>query len=487
MPIPRSLFDRSAPADHDLTVRRRRLAGRPHRRAGDQRPAPRHLRRPAPVLRRGHDLPAVAPAGHATARPATPSPGASARIDSPSARLRAEAARRVHRHDDRRAVALRRHQRRQHRAAAVGRPALHDVGRRPAGGDRPGDRSASSARSATAPSGPALEVYPQPVLPLVMSTAHPVIDPDRERALDGQHPLRASCTSSAGTATGPVQLVADRRRDDPAVGPHDHPDPRLAHRRRLRLQGRAAGVLRRRPHRARQPRRARLPHPQGRPARGHAARARRSVRSASRSRRRSTTTTRPTTTATASQVLFEHTENADIAMTQGEGDLDALGRPCDPALRGLYGFPMSPDRTTMVALRPRARARVTHRAELRDPQLLWTRQLNAMDWSTEGRTRPDRAPHGLPGLATRGHHPEDAGPLRRPRRPHAVARPRRPPPLVVDRVDARPRASRAARAGARRLPVVADLRAAGPGRRPGPQPLRRARSRAATTATWSCR
>ena len=25
-------------------------------------------------------------------------------------------------------------------------------------------------------------------------------------------------------------------------------------------------------------------------------------------------------------VLFEHTENADIAMTQGAGDVDALGR-----------------------------------------------------------------------------------------------------------------------------------------------------------------
>ncbi len=86
-------------------------------------------------------------------------------------------------------------------------------------------------------------------------------------------------------------------------------------------------------------------------------------------------------------VLFEHTENADIAMSQGAGDVDALGRGCDPALAGLYGFPMSPDRTTMVGFDPDSGATV-HHAELRDPELLWTRQLNAMDWSTEGRSRP---------------------------------------------------------------------------------------------------
>ena len=87
------------------------------------------------------------------------------------------------------------------------------------------------------------------------------------------------------------------------------------------------------------------------------------------------------------RILFEHTESADIAMTQQAGDLDALGRPCDPALRGLYGFPMAPDRTTMLVVDPES-AEVLHRAELREPELLWTRQLNAMDWSTEGRTRP---------------------------------------------------------------------------------------------------
>ncbi len=87
------------------------------------------------------------------------------------------------------------------------------------------------------------------------------------------------------------------------------------------------------------------------------------------------------------RILFEHTESAELAMTQRPDDLDAFGRPCDPALAGLYGFPMAPDRVSTVVVDP-ATATVLHRDELREPDLLWTRQLNAMDWSTEGRTAP---------------------------------------------------------------------------------------------------
>ena len=86
-------------------------------------------------------------------------------------------------------------------------------------------------------------------------------------------------------------------------------------------------------------------------------------------------------------ILFEHTESAEIAMTQQAGDLDALGRPCDPALRGLYGFPMAPDRATFLVFDP-DRGQIVHQAEQRDPERLWTRQLNALDWSTEGRSNP---------------------------------------------------------------------------------------------------
>lgn len=86
-------------------------------------------------------------------------------------------------------------------------------------------------------------------------------------------------------------------------------------------------------------------------------------------------------------ILFEHSESAELSMTQGPGDVDALGRPCDPALAGLYGFPMAPDRTTLLVVDP-DRGEVLHRAEQRDPERLWSRQLNAIDWSIEGRTAP---------------------------------------------------------------------------------------------------
>jgi all-trans-8'-apo-beta-carotenal 15,15'-oxygenase len=87
------------------------------------------------------------------------------------------------------------------------------------------------------------------------------------------------------------------------------------------------------------------------------------------------------------KIVFEHTENSDIAMTQDLGDIDALGRPCDPRLRGLYGFPMSPDRTTLIDFNPTT-GKLSEYAELRDPSQLWTRQLSALDYSADGMAKP---------------------------------------------------------------------------------------------------
>jgi all-trans-8'-apo-beta-carotenal 15,15'-oxygenase len=86
-------------------------------------------------------------------------------------------------------------------------------------------------------------------------------------------------------------------------------------------------------------------------------------------------------------VVFEHTESAELSMVQGPDDIDALGRPCDPALAGLYGLPMAPDRTSLLVIDPE-QGTIRHRAEQRDPSRLWSRQLNAIDWSTEGRSAP---------------------------------------------------------------------------------------------------
>lgn len=87
-------------------------------------------------------------------------------------------------------------------------------------------------------------------------------------------------------------------------------------------------------------------------------------------------------------VLFEHTENADLAMAARAGDLDAWGRPVDPALAGLYGFPMSPTRTSMHHFDPET-GEQHEVAMLYDPDRFHTRQLTAFDWSYEGWLAPE--------------------------------------------------------------------------------------------------
>ena len=87
-------------------------------------------------------------------------------------------------------------------------------------------------------------------------------------------------------------------------------------------------------------------------------------------------------------VLFEHTENTDIAMASRAGDVDAWGRPVDPALFGLYGFAMTPTRTSLHRFDPETGKR-TELATLYEPERFHTRQLSAFDWSPEGWERPE--------------------------------------------------------------------------------------------------
>ena len=136
MPIPRSVLSRQAPTDHDLTV----TGGHwPDELTGElviSAPHPDTFDGPHPFFGEGmtyrlslqpgrHGAPAdalrLAPGPHRLA--VGPAPG--------------QAARPLRRHHDRRPVAVRQRQRRQHRAAAVGRPAVHDVGRRPPRRGRP--------------------------------------------------------------------------------------------------------------------------------------------------------------------------------------------------------------------------------------------------------------------------------------------------------------------------------------------------------------
>ncbi len=87
------------------------------------------------------------------------------------------------------------------------------------------------------------------------------------------------------------------------------------------------------------------------------------------------------------RVVFEHTENSELGLAQRPGDVDALGRPCDPAFAGLYGFPMSPSRMSMIEFDPET-GRQTERASLYEPERFFAQQLSALDWSTEGVSAP---------------------------------------------------------------------------------------------------
>jgi carotenoid cleavage dioxygenase-like enzyme len=87
------------------------------------------------------------------------------------------------------------------------------------------------------------------------------------------------------------------------------------------------------------------------------------------------------------RILFEHTQDTDLAMALRQGDVDALGRAVDPALHGTYMHPATPATISEVHFDPDG-GRVSERARLHEPDRLWATQLSALDWSAEGQARP---------------------------------------------------------------------------------------------------
>jgi all-trans-8'-apo-beta-carotenal 15,15'-oxygenase len=100
------------------------------------------------------------------------------------------------------------------------------------------------------------------------------------------------------------------------------------------------------------------------------------------------------------EVVMEHTEGVDIGMYLREDDVDAFWRPIDPALRGMYCHGMTPALTTVLRFDPES-GQVTERARAYDPGRWWQAELSAIDWSLEGQLAPTR--HHLVFL---GFHPE---------------------------------------------------------------------------------
>ncbi|MBE1534456.1 carotenoid oxygenase family protein [Actinomadura algeriensis] len=100
------------------------------------------------------------------------------------------------------------------------------------------------------------------------------------------------------------------------------------------------------------------------------------------------------------QIVMENAPGVDIGMYLREDDLDLHGRPIDPALRGMFCHGLTPASTTIVQFDPET-GQVSERARAADPSRWWQAELSAIDWSREGQTDPTR--HHLVYI---GFHPE---------------------------------------------------------------------------------
>ncbi|WP_084963925.1 carotenoid oxygenase family protein [Thermoactinospora rubra] len=100
------------------------------------------------------------------------------------------------------------------------------------------------------------------------------------------------------------------------------------------------------------------------------------------------------------RVVMEHTPGVDIGLYLREDDVDVFGRPVDPALRGMYCHGATPAVVTVLEFDPE-RGTVTDVARLRDPARYWQAELSAVDWSFEGLLAPTRH-----HIVFQGFHPE---------------------------------------------------------------------------------
>ncbi|GAA2796281.1 carotenoid oxygenase family protein [Nonomuraea dietziae] len=175
------------------------------------------------------------------------------------------------------------------------------------------------------------------------------------------------------------------------------------------------------------------------------------------------------------RVVMEHTPGVDIGMYLREDDVDAFGRPIDPALRGMYCHGMSPALTTVLEFDP-VKGTVTDVARLYDPSRYWQGRAVCHGLVLRRSARAHAPPPRLPGLPPRGDQPAGAAELRGQGRPFAL-------PSRGDALRARLAGARLAQAAvgvgvdAGGLPDLARVRAAGT-RRPrqvavrGPRPRR---------------
>lgn len=85
-------------------------------------------------------------------------------------------------------------------------------------------------------------------------------------------------------------------------------------------------------------------------------------------------------------VIWEGMDVMDLAMYMRPGDLDANGNPIDPAVIGLYNMSMAPETLVEFRFDPET-GRVKDRGRFRETRG-FNLQLSAMDWTLEGLSQP---------------------------------------------------------------------------------------------------
>jgi all-trans-8'-apo-beta-carotenal 15,15'-oxygenase len=87
------------------------------------------------------------------------------------------------------------------------------------------------------------------------------------------------------------------------------------------------------------------------------------------------------------RVIFEHMDMLDLAFPINSADQDRNGDQVNPAHAGLYSMNMAPSTLSEATIDP-ASGKLIDMATARNADWGWNLQLSAMDWSTEGMTNP---------------------------------------------------------------------------------------------------
>jgi carotenoid cleavage dioxygenase-like enzyme len=88
------------------------------------------------------------------------------------------------------------------------------------------------------------------------------------------------------------------------------------------------------------------------------------------------------------QVIFEHMDGVDLGFFLKPDDVDVYGDPIDPTQVGVYNMGMTPSSLSEIEFDPES-GRVRQSERIRSEQT-FNNQLSAMDWSLEGLSRPTR-------------------------------------------------------------------------------------------------